>query len=140
MTEVPSWEVIAALLRAPDRKDLAQIRALTRQAITANREDDDIGCGDELYALCFLLYQVGEPEDVALVYEAKYLNMDTGVMIDQDLLTMGRDKDTMLAAVAALPPAVARKNMVRDLTAAFERSKFDTPADLVKSLRTYFKV
>jgi len=139
MTDVPRWDVIAPLLRASDRNDLAQIRALTRQAITANREDDDIGCGDELYALCFLLYLVGEPEDVALVYEAKYLNMDTGVTINQDLLTMRRDRETMLAAIAGLPKAAARPNMARDLVAAFDRPTFDTPAALEQSLRGYFK-
>lgn len=85
MGELPSWDTIEPLLRAPRREDLPEIRALTRKAIAANVDDPDIGCGDELYALCFLLYLVGDPEDVALVYEAKYLNMDTGSMIDSQL-------------------------------------------------------
>jgi hypothetical protein len=140
MTEVPRWETIEPLLRAADRNDLAQIRALVRQAIAANRDDDDIGCGDELYALCFLLYLVGDPDDALLVHEAKYLNMDTGVMIDRDLLTMRRDRDTMLRAIAALPAGVAPPLLVRDLTAAFDDPKFESPALFEASLRGYFGV
>jgi hypothetical protein len=46
----------------------------------------------------------------------------------------------MLAAIAALPKGVARPHMARDLVAAFDRPKFDSPAELEASLRAYFKV
>lgn len=137
---LPIWNTIEQLLRAPNRDDLVEIRALTRQAIAANRRDDDIGCGDELYALCFLLYLVGDPEDVALVYEAKYLNMDTGSVIDAHLLTMRRDRATMLAALASLPPGVQRPHLESDLVDAFDRPIFDDSAAFERGLRQYFNV
>jgi hypothetical protein len=135
MTELPQWAVIEALLRAPDRGDLPQIRTLTHQAIAANREDDDIGCGDELYGLCFLLYLVGDAEDVVLLHEAKRLNMDTGSMIDGDLFTMRRDRETMLRAIEALPSGIRHA-----VAAAFDQPSYESPAALEAALRSYFRL
>ena len=125
MTEPPPWDTVERLLRAPQREDLPEIRALTGQAMAASLEDDDIGCGDALYGLCFLLYLVGDPEDVALIYDAKHINMDTGSMIDSALLTMGRDHATMLRIVAAL--SETRPDLVDDLNAAFSAPSYDSP-------------
>ena len=139
MSEGPSWAVVERLLRVSDRRDLDEIRALTRDAIAAIQADEDRGCGDELYALCFLLYLVGDPADVALVYAAKYLNMDTGCMIAGGLLTMGRDRETMMRAIDALPLAT-RPHLARDLALAFDAPLHASEAARAQTLRSYFGI
>jgi hypothetical protein len=65
--------------------DHALLRELVAHEIEVRRVDG--GCGDGLYALCFLIHTLGQIEDVLLIYQAKLANMDCGVMIDHDLLT-----------------------------------------------------
>jgi hypothetical protein len=88
-------------LRAPAPADLDWIRERVR-AETAHRRKTLAGCGDTLYALCFLLYLLGDAEDCRLVYAAKHANIDCGCMIDRGLLSMRR---TFAELKAVLDPA-----------------------------------
>jgi hypothetical protein len=120
-------------LHAPDARDLAWVRERVR-ALTALRSEHLDGCGDTLYALCFLLYLLGEAEDARLIYAAKCANMDCGATLDAGLLSMRR---TLPELRAALDPA-------RDaaLLSALE-SVFEDPdelAELASNLRRYFGV
>ena len=117
MNDSPRWTEVVRMLHEPSRSDLERIRELTRAEIAANRADDEIGCGNALYGLCVLLYLVGDPEDVALVHEAKFLNMDTGCMIDSFLLTMQRDRDTMMKMAVEL--SNDRPRIVEAIAGAF---------------------
>jgi hypothetical protein len=130
------WREVERMLRAPDPADLESMRALIRVEIANNRADDDIGCGDTLYGLCTLLSLLGSAEDVALVHEAKFLNMDTGAMIELDLLTMHRDRDTMMQVISALPGAAA--NLARDVAAAFKDPR--SPKEIEAAMRGYFEL
>ncbi|MCC6644427.1 MAG: hypothetical protein IT374_02510 [Polyangiaceae bacterium] len=138
MDETTRWSTIARWLRAPRTEDLDEIRGLTRATIAARRASPEDGCGDDLYALCFLLYLVGEPEDVVLIDDAKHLNMDTGCMIDRFLLTMRRDRRTMLGAVAAVAADADRPWLERDVTAAFDAPHDGDPATFERALYAYF--
>ena len=75
-----------ALLKDFGPVDRHLLRALTE--IETLRAQSEGGCGDALYALCFMLYWLGNEDDEALIWEAKYSNMDTGSMIDPHMLTM----------------------------------------------------
>jgi hypothetical protein len=88
-------------LRARDPRGLAWVRAQVR-AETSRRRETLEGCGDRLYALCFLLYLLGEAVDSRLIYAAKRANMDCGAMIDAGLLAMRR---TLPELREALDPA-----------------------------------
>src|SRR5688572_17949487 len=79
---------VARRLRMPDARELPWIRERLRNE--TRRREETGGCGDTLYALCFLIYLVGDAEDAALVHAAKYANFDCGCMIDRGLLTMRR--------------------------------------------------
>lgn len=136
---LPGWDEIETLLRAPSREALPRIRALTRRAIAAVRADADLGCGDELHALCFLLYLVGDAEDVLLIHRARRLNMDTGATIERDLLTMRRDRATMMG-VAEAAPEQRRRRLAREIGAAFDAPDHASPEELEEGLRTYFGV
>lgn len=120
-------------LRAPDRSDVEWIRERLHRE-TEDRRTTLEGCGDTLYALCFLLYLLGDAEDCRLIHAAKHANMDCGAMIDSGLLSMRR---TLPELRAALDP-------VRDasILEALE-SLFSAPEDMEeveRNLRHYFDV
>ena len=63
-----------------NRKEIRQLLELQIQT-----HNHDIGCGEYLRVLCFMLFYIGNVEDSVLIWRAKRLNMDTGVMIDVGL-------------------------------------------------------
>ncbi len=77
--------LVAVLLSSRTDSDFPLIRALTRWEIEFVRELDD-GCGNTLYACCWLLFSSGDVADVALIWEAKMLNFDAGCTIDSAFL------------------------------------------------------
>ena len=56
-----------------------------------------------LYQLAFYLFRLGQPEDVFLIYEAKYGtgHMDASCVMDREMLTLGHAPDEMLRYVEA---------------------------------------
>ena len=119
-------------LRAPCPQDLGWIRERVRVE-TAHRCKTLGGCGDTLYALCFLLYLLGDAEDSRLIYAAKHANMDCGAIIDLGLLSMRR---TLAELRAALDP-VQDAPLLRDLESLFSHQQEELE-DLESNLRGYF--
>jgi len=75
-----------ALLRDFGPIDRRLIIALVE--IETHRAREEGGCGDPLYALCFMLFWLGNEEDHNIILTAKESNQDTGTMIDSYMLTM----------------------------------------------------
>ena len=115
-------------LGAPDRRDLAWVRERVREE-TERRGTAGSGCGDTLYALCVLLFLLGDAEDARLIHAAKSANMDCGVIIDAGLLSMRR---TLAELRAVLDPAGDA-----ELLEALE-SVFSFPDEL-ENLETYLR-
>jgi hypothetical protein len=118
-------------LHTLDPRDLVWARDRVRQETTRRLNGLD-GCGDTLYALCFLLYMLGDAEDSRLIHAAKRANMDCGAMIDAGMLSMRR---TLAELRAALDP-VEDARLLTDLESLFSR-----PEDLENvesNLRSYF--
>ncbi len=125
-----------------DSQDRALLRELVVQETAARRSTDD-GCGDTLYALCFMLYCVGEPEDCLLLHEARRANFDTRCMIDSQMLTMRRQRAEMMAFLdkrfgEMVPQPTSVSTMLGDIQAAFAHPTFATPEDFERSMRRYF--
>ena len=81
-------KIAVALLRDFGAVDRPLIRALAE--IETHRAREEGGCGDALYALCFMLFWLGNEEDYDVIVTAKESNVDTGAMIDAYMLTMRR--------------------------------------------------
>lgn len=121
--------------------DLPILRAFVELETEFRREED--GCGDALLAACHLLYRLGEPEDVFLLFAAKYANMDCGCMLDHDLLTMGRGRDEMLDLVTKrleVDPSLRayRRRIDHAVADAFAHPNYDSPDALRSSYDRYF--
>lgn len=79
-------KLATALLGDFDVVDRRLIRALAE--IETHRAREHGGCGDTLYASCFMLFWLGNVDDYDVILAAKESNMDTGAMIDGFMLTM----------------------------------------------------
>jgi hypothetical protein len=135
--------VATALLRDHGVRDLPLIRALIAALMVVRGENG--GCGDDLYALCFVLSMIGEPDDVFLLYAAKHTNFDAGCMIDHDLLRMRYSRDTMLAAVKDGLARRAREHgrwaqLPEDVKLAFDEPDHGEREEHWAELRGYFGV
>jgi hypothetical protein len=75
-----------ALLRDFGPVDRRLIIALAE--IETHRAREEGGCGDPLYALCFMLFWLGNEDDYDVIVTAKESNQDAGTMIDSYMLTM----------------------------------------------------
>jgi hypothetical protein len=75
-----------ALLRDFGPVDRHLIIALAE--IETHRVREEGGCGDPLYALCFMLFWLGNEDDYDVILAAKESNQDTGTRIDAYMLTM----------------------------------------------------
>jgi hypothetical protein len=133
-------ELSRLLLAGWDAGDRPLLRALV--AAETERAREDGGCGEALLAFCYLLYRIGEPEDVFLVYDAKYADMDCGVMIDGRFLTLGRPAQEMLAFVDARLAADAglgdgRRHLRRDLVDEQTSSSYASEAAFRASVERY---
>jgi hypothetical protein len=119
-------------LRAPARGEVDWVRERVR-AETARRREAG-GCGDNLYALCFLLYLVGDARDSRLIFAARRANMDCGAMIDLGLLSMRRPASELKAALDPVADAL----LLRELD-----SLFSNPGEVDEAetnLRGYFRL
>lgn len=82
---------IRALLLAMFREEMRYREALWNREIEDEDEDD---LSENIYLCAFLLHQIGEAEDVLLIWKAKRLNMDVGCMIDANFLVGAGLKNT----------------------------------------------
>jgi hypothetical protein len=77
--------------RAVARKYHSELLELFRQEMAYRREDFPEGygesdCFEQIYWCGLLLYLVGDPADVPLMWEGKQINMDTGTGFDGQVL------------------------------------------------------
>jgi hypothetical protein len=130
-------EVAALLWREHDARDLPLVRALVAVETAQALEYD--GCTGTLQALAYLLYRLGAEYDVVAIWAAKTANFDAGCMLDARLLTMGRDRATMLAFVDADPGLALRHPGLREaLVAAYADATYDSDDDFRASVTGYF--
>ena len=78
--------VLAFLLSGFGPDDAPLIRELTSFEASAVAAQPGGGCGDALYACCWLLFALGDVADSALVWQAKNLNFDCACLIDSVFL------------------------------------------------------
>jgi hypothetical protein len=80
-------EVVEALLPDFSLADLGLIRALFQEEMACEAA---IQQHENLYQLCFYLYELGQLEDSFSLYEAKFLarNMDVGFALDREMMTV----------------------------------------------------
>jgi hypothetical protein len=121
---------VAKWIAAPSTASLARVREIARAEIAARAAALD-GCGEQLLGLVFVLYLVGEPEDVLLVDAAKHANFDAGCTIDRDFYRMKHTREALLAATRDHPRAAAL------VDAAFAAPNYETPEDFEAYLRRY---
>ncbi|MCR5886113.1 hypothetical protein LRS03_25970 [Rhizobacter sp. J219] len=64
---------VASLIRAAFQKEVEY-----RNALWERTAEDDGDYYEGIYRCAFLLYRLGNPEDIPALWQAKYLNMDVG--------------------------------------------------------------
>lgn len=74
------------MLQAIQPEDAARHHALLRQIFRLEMDyrahDEDLTFYENLYWCGYLLFMVGDPADVRMLWEGKHINMDTGVGFD----------------------------------------------------------
>lgn len=77
--------LVRALVLDPREADVELVREVTEQEAAYTHALGG-GCGDVQYACCWLLYRIGEMEDVATIWRLKQHDMDTVSTIDGSFL------------------------------------------------------
>ncbi|MCE7003345.1 hypothetical protein LWC34_10975 [Kibdelosporangium philippinense] len=136
-TQAGRAELLAAI--APDTAE--RQHALIRQIFHAEFEarskawsvdsDFDGDYFENLYWSAFLLYLVGDPSDVPMMWRAKHIDFDTGC---------GFDVQNMLGAGAAATLAYLTEHGHDDIAEALSRypELHDDPQDWEEARREYF--
>jgi len=90
--------VVNELLDSFSLYDVKLIRSLFQEEVNCDRATWGHG---NLYQLCFYLYSLGQLEDVFILYDAKYNapNMDTGIMLDRQAITVGHEVEEIITYV-----------------------------------------
>jgi hypothetical protein len=62
----------------------------------------DLWIHDNLYQLCYYLYELAQLEDVFILYDAKFNahNMDVGTMLNRELITVRHSPQTVMQYIA----------------------------------------
>jgi len=64
-----------------------------REALWEGTQKDEDDLFENIYRCAFLVYRLGNPKDVFLLWEAKYINMDVGTTLDANyFIGAGFDK------------------------------------------------
>jgi hypothetical protein len=124
--------LIEALLHDHAVSDVPLLRALID--LQTSEAEKSAGCGD-LYALAFMLYRLGDPSDVVRLVRAKQSNMDSGCMIDLEMLTM-REPD----ASRRLPHLENKGAWANDLVRAAFANREVTTDEFVAQISQYFDI
>jgi hypothetical protein len=96
----------AALLKIPPdravvRKYHTELIELFRREMTYRRADDsaegegESDCFEQIYWCALLLYLVGDPADVPLMWEGKQIDMDTAIGFDGEFLVGAGVEETI---------------------------------------------
>lgn len=89
-------EVVRRLLYDFTFRDIYLIRRLFAEELNC---DAATGRHDNLYQLCFYLYDLAQPEDIFTLYKAKYLasNFDVHNSLDREMITVRHTYDQATA-------------------------------------------
>lgn len=136
-------QVTSTLYRDFTLADLELLRLLMAEELMCERETS---AHPSLYQLAYCLFRLRQPEDVFVLYEAKYGtgHMDPAVMLDQELLGVGHAPAEMLRYVEArfaaepglraqCPELPARLRELRD-----KPEWFQSPQEYARSMADYF--
>jgi hypothetical protein len=100
---------------------------------------------DSLYQLCFYLYELGQLPDTFRLYEAKFkaTNMDVGVLLDREMLTVGHEVPEVVAYVEQIftqePTLRVRyPTLLKELRELLEYPDYTSRAQYRASIRDYF--
>jgi hypothetical protein len=91
-------EIVEALLHDFSKDDIHLIRQLFTEEMKCELATQR---HDNLYQLCYYLYDIGDLQDAFIIYDAKFnaKNMDVGCMLDREMMTVGHDVDDVIKYV-----------------------------------------
>ncbi len=85
-------EIYRHLHSSVSPSDGVLLQELLIQEISARRKHSDDEFHENLYWCAFLLYQVGDVQDIELLWEAKNIDFDTACSFDVQFLVGGESK------------------------------------------------
>jgi hypothetical protein len=137
-------EIVNELLHDFSLSDIDLIRALFAEEMNCELSTQ---LHDNLYQLCFYLYDLGQLEDTFILYDAKYnaKNSDVGMSLDREAITVGHDPDDVIAYVEAeftKRPELKEKfsGIVKELESIKTKPDYDDLAEYGEFLKGYFGV
>jgi hypothetical protein len=90
-------------LPLPGRKRDEIAKALAAEIARPDRSGNAL-----LRGLCALLWSAQQPADAALIAQAKFIDMDSGAMVDADFLLCGDGAAVQAALAKAATPSAAK--------------------------------
>lgn len=81
--------VLKTILPEQAKQNHDLLKILFKHEMDYREEDEDYDYYENLYWCGFLLFHVGDPADAEMMWEAKYINMDTGTGFDIQTLVGG---------------------------------------------------
>jgi len=91
-------EVVEELLHDFSKGDIDLIRQLFAEEMKCEFATQQ---HDNLYQLCYYLYDIGDLQDIFIIYDAKFNanNMDVGLGLDREMITVGHEVDDVIKYV-----------------------------------------
>ena len=91
-------EIVEELLHDFSKLDIHLIRQLFSEEMKCELATQQ---HDNLYQLCYYLYDIGDLQDIFIIYDAKFnaKNMDVGSMLDREMITVGHEVDDVIMYV-----------------------------------------
>ncbi|WP_140469558.1 hypothetical protein [Hymenobacter nivis] len=134
--------MVEALLPDVSRADLALVWALFEAEMACEAATQQ---HENLYQICFYLYELGQLEDVFRLYEAKFLarNMDVGITLDREMMTVGHEVAEVRAYAREVfrqqPPLQTRyPTLLQELDGLVAYPDYDSLEDYRTFIRGYF--
>ncbi|HSC40033.1 MAG TPA: hypothetical protein VLD19_19250, partial [Chitinophagaceae bacterium] len=87
--------IVEQLLHDFSERDIQLVRDLFSEEMKC---EISTGRHDNLYQLCYYLFEIGKLEDSFIIYDAKFnaQNMDVGCMLDREMITVGHHVDEVI--------------------------------------------
>ncbi|WP_420580357.1 hypothetical protein [Reichenbachiella sp.] len=133
-------ELVETLLEDFSSTDLRLIRSLFDEELKCNKV---IGRHDNLYQLCFYLYELGNLEDVYRIFKAKYQSndMDTSTILDREMLYLNHPVQDVINFVEEdikLNENIESSRLLETLKELKKRPDYGSVEEYSMFLRGYF--
>ncbi|MDP9081516.1 MAG: hypothetical protein M3O71_29235 [Bacteroidota bacterium] len=135
-------EIVNGLLNDFSLLDIELIRSLFTEDVICDRATFT---NADLYQQCFYLFSLGQLEDTFILYDAKYnaTNMDTGMMLDREAMTLGHEIEKVIDYVESRfesEPALAGKypDMLADLKDLQLNPDYENIGTYTQFIKGYF--